>query len=201
MIVNLQIMDNYSSRIKIIINEKQLSVIDFCRIIGLNSPSTIHLLIKENRKPSSKTVDRIIAAFPEVTKDWLLYGRGSYGEVKQQSTQQDDLTLTASQVIQFIKHVIPEHIDQRDNQTTSILLEKLNDIENDFTEMCNSQTETIQEHIEKFETYEVNFENAGFLLEKLVERVTMLESYALLTLDEKSKLRAKQDKQNKNKLR
>ncbi len=133
-----------------------------------------------------------------MTEDWLLFGRGSYGEVKQQPSQQDDLTLTASQVIDFIKYEIPKHIDQRDNQTTSILLEKINDIENDFTEMVNLQTETIKDHIEKFETYEVNFENAGFLLEKLVERVKMLESYALLTLDEKSKLRAKKNKHNKD---
>ena len=193
-------INDYTNRLKLILHRNNVSVADFCRIIGLNSTGTIHKLISDNRKPSSKTVDRIIAAFPEVTKDWLLYGRGSYEEAKQQSTQQDDLTLTASQVINFIKYEIPKHIDQRDNQTTSILLEKLNDIQNDFTEMCGSQTEIIQEHIEKFETYEVNFENAGFLLEKLVERVTMLESYALLTLDEKSKLRAKKDKQNKNKL-
>ena len=191
-------MINYSERLKQIIHKNQLSIVDFSRLIGLNSPTTVHLIIKENRKPSSKTVDRIIEAFPEVTEDWLLFGRGSYGEVKQQPSQQDDLTLTASQVIDFIKYEIPKHIDQRDNQTTSILLEKINDIENDFTEMVNLQTETIKDHIEKFETYEVNFENAGFLLEKLVERVTMLESYALLTLDEKSKLRAKKDKHNKD---
>ena len=193
-------INDYTNRLKLILHRNNVSVADFCRIIGLNSTGTIHKLITDNRKPSSKTVDRVIAAFPEVTKDWLLYGRGSYGEEKQQSTQQDDLTLTASQVINFFQYEIPKHIDQRDNQTTSILLEKINDIENDFTEMCNSQTEIIQEHIEKFETYEVNFNNAAFLLEKLVERVTMLESYALLTLDEKSKIRAKKDKHNKNKL-
>ena len=65
---------NYSGRIKEIINANNLSVIDFCKLIGLNSPTTIHLIIKENRKPSTKTVDRILAAFPEYTKDWLLYG-------------------------------------------------------------------------------------------------------------------------------
>lgn len=191
-------INDYTNRLKLILERNNVSVADFCRIIGLNSTGTIHKLISDNRRPSSKTVDRIIDAFPEVTEDWLLFGRGSYGEVKQQPSQQDDLTLTASQVIDFIKYEIPKHIDQRDNQTTSILLEKINDIENDFTEMVNSQTETIKDHIEKFETYEVNFENAGFLLEKLVERVKMLESYALLTLDEKSKLRAKKNKHNKD---
>ena len=67
---------NYSLRIREILKTKDLSVIDFCRLIGLNTPTTIHLIIKENRKPSTKTVDRIMEAFPEVTKDWLLYGKG-----------------------------------------------------------------------------------------------------------------------------
>ena len=83
-------MDNYSSRIKEIINDKELSVSDFCRLIGLNSPTTIHLLIKENRKPSGKTVDRILKAFPEYTKDWLLYGIQEKKEF-----DNDDLTVTA----------------------------------------------------------------------------------------------------------
>ena len=92
-------MNNYSSRIKRILNDRELSVIDFCRLIGLNSPSTIHLLIKENRKPSGKTVDRILKAFPEYTKDWLLYGIQEKKEF-----DNDDLTLTAKQVIDFIKN-------------------------------------------------------------------------------------------------
>ena len=192
-------INEYSIRLKLILQSENVSIADFCRIIGLNSTGTIHKLIADNRKPSSKTVERIIAAFPQVTKEWLLYGRGSYGEVKQQPSQKDDLTLTASQVIDFIKYEIPKHIDQRDNQTTSILLEKMNDIENDFTEMVQSQSEIIKQHVEKFEGYETNFEDASFLLETLVERVTVLENYALLTLDEKSKLRAKKDKENKNK--
>ena len=192
-------INEYSSRLKLILQSENVSIADFCRIIGLNSTGTIHKLIADNRKPSSKTVERIIAAFPKVTEEWLLYGRGSYGETPKQKLSEDDLTLTASQVIDFIIKDLPSKIDQRDNQTTSILLEKMNDIENDFTEMVQSQSEIIKDHVEKFEGYETNFENASFLLETLVERVTLLESYALLTLDEKSKLRAKKDKQNKNK--
>ena len=90
-------MSNYSSRIKEIINDKELSISDFCKLIGLNSPTTIHLLIKENRKPSSKTVDRILEAFPQYTKDWLLYGIE-----EQKQIDDDDLTVTAKQVISYI---------------------------------------------------------------------------------------------------
>ena len=91
-------MSNYSSRIKEIINNKDLSVSDFCKMIGLNSPTTIHLLIKENRKPSSKTVKRIIETFPEYTEEWLLYGI----EAKKEDNS-DDLTVTAQQVIKYFE--------------------------------------------------------------------------------------------------
>ena len=91
-------MDNYSSRIKEIINANNLSVIDFCKLIGLNSPTTIHLILKENRKPSTKTVDRILGAFPDYTKDWLLYGIEAKKDV-----YSDDLTVTAQQVISYFE--------------------------------------------------------------------------------------------------
>lgn len=116
-------MTNYSDRLRTILKEKQLSVADFCRIIGLNSPTTIHLIIKENRKPSGKTVERILAAFPDITEKWLLFGIEDKKE-----TSQDERTVTAQQVIDFIIKDLPSKIDQRDNQTASILLDKLNDI-------------------------------------------------------------------------
>ena len=116
-------MTNYSDRLRTILKEKQLSVADFCRIIGLNSPTTIHLIIKENRKPSGKTVERILAAFPDITEKWLLFGI----EDKKEPSQ-DERTVTAQQVIDFIIKDLPSKIDQRDNQTASILLDKLNDI-------------------------------------------------------------------------
>jgi len=190
-------MNNYSDRIKQIIHTNQLSIIDFCRIIGLNSPTTVHLIIKNDRKPSSKTVDRIIAAFPEVTEEWLLYGRGSYGETPKQKPLEDDLTLTASQVIHFIKHVIPQHINQRDNQTASILLERLNDIDNKFELITNNWDVNFESHVTKFEGYENEMESAAITLDSICKRLTELERYALLTLDEKNKLRAQKEKEKK----
>ena len=89
---------NYSIRIKKILQDKNLSVLDFCKFIGLNSPGTIHKLIQDNRKPSTKTVDRILGAFPEYTKDWLLYGIEAKKEVFS-----DDLTVTAQQVINYFE--------------------------------------------------------------------------------------------------
>ena len=135
-------MTDYSSRLKYILKDKQLSVADFCRIIGLNSPTTIHLIIKDNRKPSGKTVQRIITAFPDITEKWLLFGIEDKKE-----TSQDERTVTAKQVIDFIQFEIPKHIDQRDNQTASILLDKLNSM-SDFFE------QRVDEVDERFDTNE-----------------------------------------------
>jgi len=191
-------MNNYSDRIKQIIHINQLSIADFCRVIGLNSPTTVHLIIKNDRKPSSKTVERIIAAFPEVTEDWLLYGRGSYGETPKPKPLEDDLTVTASQVIKFIIKDLPSKIDQRDNQTASILLERLNDMDNKFQNITEQWDANFESHITKFEGYENEMESAAITLDSICKRLTELERYALLTLDEKNKLRAEIEKKKRN---
>ena len=135
-------MTDYSQRMKSILDKKQLSVADFCRIIGLNSPTTIHLIIKDNRKPSGKTVQRIITAFPDITEKWLLFGIEDKKE-----TSQDDRTVTAKQVIDFIIEDLPSKIDQRDNQATSILMDKLND-------MTDIYEQRIEEVDDRFDNYE-----------------------------------------------
>ena len=191
-------MSNYSDRIKHIIHTNQLSIADFCRVIGLNSPTTVHLIIKNDRKPSSKTVERIIAAFPEVTEDWLLYGRGGYKETPKQILLEDDLTLTASQIINFIIKDLPSKIDQRDNQTASILLERLNDMDNKFQNITEQWDANYESHVTKLEGYENEMESAAVTLDSICKRLTELERYALLTLDEKNKLRAEIEKK-KNK--
>ena len=92
-------MRDYSGRIKKILKEKGLSVADFCTLIGLNSTGTIHKLITDNRKPSGKTVNRIITAFPDISEKWLLYGK----EEDKQAKEEDERTVTAQQVIDYIK--------------------------------------------------------------------------------------------------
>ena len=97
-------MRDYSGRIKKILKEKDLIVTDFCRIIGLTSSTTIYLIIKDNRKPSGKTVDKIINAFPDISEKWLLYGIGEYNQIEEdKQAKEEDRTVTAQQVIDYIK--------------------------------------------------------------------------------------------------
>mgnify|MGYP005703241695 CR=1 FL=1 len=147
-------MSNYSSRIKEIINDKELSISDFCKLIGLNSPTTIHLLIKENRKPSSKTVDRILAAFPQYTKDWLLYGIE-----EQKKIDDDDLTVTAKQVISYIdKREAALNVSWAEYELKVIntVMNKLDEEAQhikDISEVSNNTLTDLQNRIEQMEHY------------------------------------------------
>mgnify|MGYP003636709823 FL=1 len=148
---------NYSLRIREILKTKDLSVIDFCRLIGLNTPTTIHLIIKENRKPSTKTVDRIMEAFPEVTKDWLLYGKGSFNNnVSEDYTK---LTTSAYQVIQFLKIQQSEmeiRLAEYEGKIVHLMNDKIESEVGDLkkiTESNSLKTNDISERLTKMERF------------------------------------------------
>tara|TARA_R110000772_G_scaffold4887_5_gene17367 strand:- start:2541 stop:3044 length:504 start_codon:yes stop_codon:yes gene_type:complete len=148
---------NYSLRIREILKTKDLSVIDFCRLIGLNTPTTIHLIIKENRKPSTKTVDRIMEAFPEVTKDWLLYGKGSLNNnVSEDYTK---LTTSAYQVIQFLKIQQSEmeiRLAEYEGKIVHLMNDKIESEVGDVKEITESnslKTNDIAERLTKMERF------------------------------------------------
>ncbi len=97
-------MRDYSGRTKKILKEKDLSVTDFCRIIGLTSWTTIYLIIKDNIKPSGNAEDKIINTFPDISEKWLLYGIGEYNQIEEdKQAKEEDRTVTAQQVIDYIK--------------------------------------------------------------------------------------------------
>ena len=147
-------MNNYSSRIKEIINANNLSVIDFCKLIGLNSPTTIHLILKENRKPSTKTVDRILGAFPKYTKDWLLYGIEAKKDV-----YSDDLTVTAQQIIGYFekKQIEVENtfFEQGINalHTLSNKVDEEAQIVKDIGDHVNGNLNDLQDRLTRMERY------------------------------------------------
>ena len=100
-------MSNYSERISRLLAENSLTLADFCKKIGLNSTTTIAKIVSENRKPSSKTIGRIINAYPNISYEWLTTGRGDMKTGSGKTTNNlpeslsgnDDLTLTAKQII------------------------------------------------------------------------------------------------------
>ena len=166
-------MNNYSSRIKEIINANNLSVIDFCKLIGLNSPTTIHLILKENRKPSTKTVDRILAAFPKYTKDWLLYGIEAKKDV-----YSDDLTVTAQQIIGYFekKQIEVENtFYEQGINALHTLTNKVDDeaqIVKDIGDHVNDNLNDVQNRLTRMERYILLLEKDA---EKFVKQMDVLK--------------------------
>lgn len=102
-----------NARIKQIISLKQLTISSFSRKIGLVNGVTISKIINQNRKPSSKTIGRIINAFSEINYDWLVNGEGEMLKSSKESSvnvNEDDLTVTSKQIINFIKTDVIELI-------------------------------------------------------------------------------------------
>ena len=114
-----------NSRIQQIISSNQLTISSFSRKIGLINGVTISKIINQKRKPSAKTIGRIINALPDINYDWLINGEGEMlkeNKNKIQSVNNDELTVTSKQVIDFISTDIKDYIDNRVGKNT----EKLN---------------------------------------------------------------------------
>ena len=108
-----------NDRIKHLISFKQLSISSFSREFGLINGVTISKIINQNRKPSSKTIGRIIQAFPDINYDWLVNGEGEMikgSVVKSDKTNEDDLTVTTKQVIDFMKEYYPYSTQESENR-------------------------------------------------------------------------------------
>ncbi len=63
------------TRIRQLLEQKQLSPTQFADAIGVGRPVMSHILSERN-KPSLEVVQRIIEAFPDVSMPWLLKGVG-----------------------------------------------------------------------------------------------------------------------------
>ena len=134
-------MSTYSQRIKEILYKKGLNIKEFCIKIGMNSPNTIQLIIRENRKPSYKTVNKIMTAFPDINYKWLMEG-----EIKQNSnlpksmSGDEDLTVTAKQVI--------NQLDINNKHYTTILDKKMSDDRDYYDSVTQSNNSNYSKNIE-----------------------------------------------------
>jgi transcriptional regulator with XRE-family HTH domain len=134
-------MSTYSQRIKEILYKKGLNIKEFCIKIGMNSPNTIQLIIRENRKPSYKTVNKIMTAFPDINYEWLMEG-----EIKQNSnlpksmSGDENLTVTAKQVI--------NQLDINNKHYTTILDKKMSDDRDYYDSVTKSNNSNYSKNIE-----------------------------------------------------
>ena len=102
-----------STRISELITYYNLTISSFSREIGLNSPATIQKIINYNRNGSPKTTGKILSRFPDVNYQWLVTGRGQMikSENVNQKNNNEDLTITSSQIINYIEKSVNNFIE------------------------------------------------------------------------------------------
>ena len=95
--------------------------------MGLNNSVTISKIINEKRKPSSKTIGRIIHAFPDLNYDWLVNGEGdmlkSESNKETSTLNNDEMTVTALQVANFMKEYYPYSTAESEKRIVEIVKE------------------------------------------------------------------------------
>lgn len=69
-----------AERIKLILDQYQLSASGLAEIIGVQRSAISHILSQRNR-PSLEMVARILEKFPNIDADWLLTGKGTMDQL------------------------------------------------------------------------------------------------------------------------
>ena len=193
-------MSNYSERISRLLAENSLTLADFCKKIGLNSTTTIAKIVSENRKPSSKTIGRIINAYPNINYEWLTTGKG---EMKTGSNQlaeikEDDLTVTAKQILKKLEED-RIHYDltrkQMNEANFKQMFDKFNDLENRVESYAVQASSTVNEKLNKLaknynDSYLVALEKI-LRIEQDLENINTFMAQAFETEKIQAKLKTK----------
>jgi len=162
-------MSNFSERVSRILVENELTIIEFCRKIGLSSQTTISKIISENRKPSSKTFGRILKGFPDVNYQWLINGDGPMSKsekkiVVSDAINNDNLTVTAQQI--YCK------LDEDSAMYKDMLSNKLRDDRN-YYDNDSRHSKDIRRIFEGFQTLESKVEHyAVQASSSVIEKIT-----------------------------
>ena len=176
-----------NDRIKHLISFKQLSISSFSREIGLINGVTISKIINQNRKPSSKTIGRIIKAFPDINYDWLVNGEGDMIKGKEISSnnviEQDEMTVTALQVTKYLNKFYPESSNTVEQKLSKLIdsnhlhvLEFLQNGKNEIKEVISRGFDSIENRAIKIqEKSEISREKFLVAHKQTLEKVASLE--------------------------
>ena len=182
-------MENLTTndRIKHLISFKQLSISSFSREIGLINGVTISKIINQNRKPSSKTIGRIIKAFPDINYDWLVNGEGDMIKGKETSSnnviEQDEMTVTALQVTKYLNKFYPESSNTVEQKLSKLIdsnhlhvLQFLHNGKNEIEEVISRGFNVIEDRTIKIqENSEISREKFLVAHKQTLEKVASLE--------------------------
>lgn len=91
-----------SERLKDLINALGHNVNSFSLECGYKNATTIWSIIAKKKKPTTPTLNKICKAFPNVNRSWITSGTDSMFLNNKNSENDDDMTVTAKQVLEKI---------------------------------------------------------------------------------------------------
>ena len=151
---------DYSSKINQILEYLGMSSTEFARELGMVNNTTIRLILTENRKPSNKTIQKIISAYPEFNPNWILYDQGSMileNVVPDSRVATDDLTTTSKQMMDHIRKVVMPQVKSLVDQQNELWANRREDdyqfYSKKFDEYGKQQTQTSESLIKLMEQF------------------------------------------------
>jgi hypothetical protein len=137
-----------AKRVDQLINHYNMSYNSFARSIGMSNGTAIKKMVDYDRNPQNKTLNRICETYPKISYDWLRTGEGAMSKIKtneigglpESMSDNDDLTLTATQVIR--------QLDINNKHYTNILDKKMSDDRDYYDSVTKSNNSNYSKNIE-----------------------------------------------------
>ena len=101
-------MSTHAERLQSLINKLNLNPRSFSIELGYTRADSIYAIFKRNSKISNSLLNKICNRFPQVNREWLMTGFGSMFTTQ----ENDDLTVTAKQVIDKLENEIKDLKDE-----------------------------------------------------------------------------------------
>jgi len=101
-------MSTHAERLQSLINKLNLNPRSFSIELGYTRADSIYAIFKRNSKISNSLLNKICNRFPQVNREWLMTGYGSMFTTQ----ENDDLTVTAKQVIDKLENEIKDLKDE-----------------------------------------------------------------------------------------
>lgn len=151
---------DYSSKINQILEYLGMSSTEFAKELGMVNNTTIRLILTENRKPSNKTIQKIVSIYPEFNANWILYDQGNMileNVVPDSRVATDDLTTTSKQMMDHVRKVVMPQVktlmDQQNAYWEQMREEDYQFYSKKFDEYGKQQTQTSESLIKLMEQF------------------------------------------------
>jgi len=112
-------MSSHSKRLQELLDSLSLNPRSFALELGMDRATTIYNIFNRDAKISKKLLDKICTRFKQVNREWLMTGHGSM--YLGSTALEDDLTVTAKQVLEVLNPKIDHLLKEMEVLKTRVL--------------------------------------------------------------------------------